>query len=144
MADRLDLGPLENTTGYLLRAAWRHSARTFTAYFQSVDINQQQYAILTLINGNPGCAVGDLSEPLGITPNNIVGLIGGLVKRKLVARAVHPDDRRVRTLRLTKSGEAFLRELFAIHAEYEAEYNRRLGEQRIAALCALLRDFDRL
>jgi len=138
----IDRGPLENVFGFLLRAAWRDSARVFAKYFRSLDINPQQYATLVLISRNPGCATGDLTEPLGVTANNIVRLIETLSERGLVEKTVDAADRRVRLLRLTDEGTAFLARLFEIHEHYDAEFREKLGADNIDRLCEILHRFD--
>jgi DNA-binding MarR family transcriptional regulator len=138
----LDLGGLDTTFGFLLHAAWRDALRTFGDHFADTGITPLTYSILLLLDRNPGCAPGDLSEVMGVTSNNMTRLLDELIARKLVERSVRATDRRARTLRLTAEGETMIAELRARHARYEAAFNARIGAERIERLCEILRHFD--
>lgn len=139
---KINRGVLEDTFGFMLRAAWRDAARTFTRYFRTFDINPQQFATLTLVSLNPGCATGDLTEPLGITPNNMVKLVDNLALRGLLEKSTPAHDKRVRVLHLTPGGRDLLNQLYATHRKYDAEFEKKLGVDNIQRLCAILRLFD--
>jgi DNA-binding MarR family transcriptional regulator len=141
-AKGLDLGGLDGTFGFLLHAAWRDAARTFAEYFGETGITPLGYSILLLIARNPGCAPGDLCEIMGVTSNNMTRLIDDLSRRSLIERTVHAADRRARRLQLTAQGAATLEGLRARHAAYEADFNDRIGAERIDRLCEILRHFD--
>jgi Transcriptional regulators len=136
-----DLAGLEHTFGFLLHAAWRDALKAFNAFFAGTDMTPSAYAVLMLIQSNPGCAPGDLSEIMGITSNNMTRTLDDLVARKLAVRRVSDADRRVRLLYLTDAGVAFLKELRRRHAAYEAHFDEQIGAERIAALCDILRRF---
>ncbi|MCW2367298.1 DNA-binding MarR family transcriptional regulator [Sphingobium sp. B7D2B] len=135
------LAGLEHTFGFLLHAAWRDASTTFNRFFAGTDMTPSAYSVLLLIHSNPGCAPGDLSEIMGITSNNMTRLLDDLVKRGFVAREVCEADRRVRLLRMTAAGTDFLAELRRCHDAYEAHFDARIGQERIAQLCELLRRF---
>ena len=138
----MDRGLLEDTFGFLLRAAWRDAARTFTRHFRAFDINPQQFATLILVHLNPGCATGDLTEPLGITPNNMVRLLDILAARGLLEKSTSLHDKRVRVLHMTPAGRDFLTQLYTAHRDYDAEFEKKLGADNIQRLCEILRLFD--
>lgn len=138
----INRGSLENTFGFLVRAAWRDALRTFTRHFRAVDINPQQYATLILVNLNPGCSTGDLSDPLGITPNNMVRLVDGLAERELLEKSTPSHDKRVRVLHLTPAGRDLMKQLYIIHDGYDAEFKKKVGPENLDRLCEILRLFD--
>lgn len=138
----LDLGGLETTFGFLLHAAWRDALRTFGDHFAGTGMTPLTYSLLLLLERNPGCAPGDLSEIMGVTSNNMTRLLDELIARDLVERTVDVTDRRARRLRLTPDGAAMIGELRERHERYEAEFNARVGADRIEQLCAILRQFD--
>lgn len=137
-----NLNSLESTFGFLMHAAWRETLKMFNDYFEGTDITPQAYSVLLLIEGNPGCTPGDLSEIMGITSNNMTRLLDDLVARGLISRRIDGKDRRARLLRLTEEGMASLRDLASRHAAYEAHFHDRLGKERIVQLCDILARFD--
>ncbi|WP_354595997.1 MarR family winged helix-turn-helix transcriptional regulator [Streptomyces sp. JL1001] len=48
--------------------------------------------------------MGELGEPLGMSPRNMTVLVDGLEKEGLVRRVVHPSDRRIKLVELTEAG----------------------------------------
>ncbi|MDB5685069.1 MAG: MarR family transcriptional regulator [Sphingomonas bacterium] len=138
----MDLNVLGDTFGYLLRRAWRDVDRRFQYHFRTLRLTAPQYSILILVNANPDCTPGDLVQPLGISQNNLVGIIGDLIDRGYVRKAAHSQDRRARILALTESGSAVLAEAHAAHAVYAAEYLRRIGADNLRELVRLLTMFD--
>jgi DNA-binding MarR family transcriptional regulator len=136
------LSTLDGAFGFLLQAAWRDAQKTFNDFFAGLDITPSAYAVLLLIEGNPGCTPGDLSEIMAITPNNMSRLLDDLVRRDLIARGVAQADRRVRCLQITHSGERLLRDLVDRHEAFEAHFSERIGVEQIDALRQILRRFD--
>src|SRR6185436_2896985 len=53
-------------------------------------------------------SVGQLGESLGLTMPSTSRMVDDLVKRGWLEREEHPDDRRVRVLRVSKAGAAFV------------------------------------
>lgn len=140
-ADELHLGTLENALGFLLLAGWRDASRHFAKHFEDAEITPASFGVLGLIGGNPGVTIASLCAVMGITPNNMNRIIGRLEERKLVLKFVAEDDRRVRSLCLTRKGQEYLEKLTARHGAYEAEFDKHVGAQRAEQLRALLRFF---
>ncbi|QNA85368.1 MarR family transcriptional regulator [Sphingomonas sp. So64.6b] len=90
------------------------------------------------IRHNPGCPPSALSSLLHITPNNLVPHIDGLVSRGYVGRTSSETDRRIKHLRLTESGETFVRLLARKHDEVRARVEARMGTENVAKLLELL------
>jgi DNA-binding MarR family transcriptional regulator len=139
----MDLGVLAETFGYLLRRAWRDVDRRFQYHFRTLDLTSPQYSILILIDRNLDCTPGDLVEPLGISQNNLVGIIGDLIEKGYVRKATHGADRRARILTLTDMGRAALAAAHTVHEGYTAEYLERIGTDNLLELVRLLKMFDR-
>ncbi|WP_404714116.1 MarR family winged helix-turn-helix transcriptional regulator [Sphingomonas sp. MMS24-J13] len=139
----MDMGILIDTFGYLLRRAWRDADRRFAHHFRTLDISAVQFSVLELIDRNPGCTPGDLVMPMGITQNNMVGIIADLVKRGFVTKKTDAHDRRARKLSLTDEGATMLSAAHAVHDLYLAEYAQRIGAGNLKDLVRLLRMFDR-
>jgi DNA-binding MarR family transcriptional regulator len=139
----MDMGILIDTFGYLLRRAWRDSDRRFVYHFRTLDISAVQFSVMVLIDRNPGCTPGDLVVPMGITQNNMVGIIADLIKRGFVTKKTDANDRRARILTLTADGAKMLIAAHAVHEDYLAEYAERIGGGDMKELVRILRMFDR-
>lgn len=70
------------------------------------DLDPSFYSVLVELDDQPGIDQRRLGEALGIDRTTIGDIVDELERRSLVDRAVHPDDRRARVLRLTKKGDA--------------------------------------
>jgi DNA-binding MarR family transcriptional regulator len=84
----------------------------------------QSTTLLMLEDGNPK-AMRSLSDYFMCDASTVTGLIDRLEARKLVTRANHPTDRRVKLLTLTDEG-SMLRD--AIRSENQAAETERLNE----------------
>ena len=57
------------------------------------------------------CTMSAVAQELGCGPSNITRLIDKLEARALVERRAHPDDRRIKSLAMTRKGAALRRRL---------------------------------
>lgn len=60
--------------------------------------------VVLFVRSEKGCTLGEIGECLGVSPANITGLVEGLVRKGLVSRVEHAQDRRKRLARLTGRG----------------------------------------
>ena len=66
------------------------------------------FSILSVIHHNPGITSRQLCAALNLLPPNLVGKIGALESRGLLARQPHPQDGRALGLHLTAEGQALM------------------------------------
>ncbi|HKY86393.1 MAG TPA: MarR family transcriptional regulator [Pseudorhodoplanes sp.] len=104
-------------------------AGNFITLCTNLDIRPAQFAILTVIENNPGLKQIDVSLALGIKRTNMVALIDALQKRDLVRRVTVKSDRRSYALHLTSKGKALMSKLRACAARHEKEVGAVLGAQ---------------
>jgi DNA-binding MarR family transcriptional regulator len=135
-------GELEQTVGFLLRAAWKELSRQFTFFFREYDFTPALYAIMVLVDLNPGCGAGDLAKPMGISQNNLVHLVDELVERGLLTKTPHPKDKRVKVLELTGKGAATLAQLRQAHKLYEKQALQALSAKDLKELKRILAYFE--
>ena len=83
----IDLGPLPELIGYVLRRAQLAVFQDFFAAFAPFDIRPAQFSVLTIIERNPGLTQTQVAEALGIKRTNFVGMLDELEKRGLAERA---------------------------------------------------------
>jgi DNA-binding MarR family transcriptional regulator len=141
-AGDIDIAPLPDVIGYMLRRAHLVVVKNFITICRTLDIRPAQFAILTVIENNPGLKQIDISLALGIKRTNMVALIDILEKRGLVRRVTVPSDRRSYALHLTPKGKSFMSKLRDCAAQHEKEVGAALGpngrEQLLGHLRGLL------
>ena len=100
----IDLGPLPELIGYVLRRAQLVVFQDFFAAFAPFDIRPAQFSVLTVIERNPGLTQSQVAEALGIKRTNFVGMLDELEKRGLAERRQAARDKRSYALYLTADG----------------------------------------
>lgn len=134
-------GPLTEYLGYALRRAQMSAVAEFLEAFKEVDLRPTQFAVLTLIDENPGVRQTEVCEALGIQKANFVPLLNELERRGLALRKSVVADRRSSALHLTPLGNTLLQRARAIHEAYEGRFIARLGKRGHDQLLALLNKF---
>lgn len=123
----LDLGPLPGLIGYVLRRAQLAVYQDFAHTYARFGIRPVQYAVLTVIELNPGQKQTAVGAALGVKRANFVAVCDELEQRHLIVRRRIPNDRRSYALHLTRKGEALLKELHLASAGHEARIAAALG-----------------
>jgi DNA-binding MarR family transcriptional regulator len=134
----VDLGPLPELIGYMLRRAQLAVFQDFARSYAKFGIRPAQYAVLTVIERNPGLKQKDVSEALGIKRANFVAMCDELEKLGLASRRQVITDRRSYALHLTRKGETLMRKLHAVNAEHEGRIVQLIGEDGRNRLIPLL------
>jgi DNA-binding MarR family transcriptional regulator len=135
----VDLGPLGETIGYVLRCAQLAVFDEAIRVFAELDLRPAQYSVLALVGHRPGLKQSDVAAALGIQRANFVTLLDGLERRGLARRSPTPHDRRSYALHLTVDGERLLARANTLVADIEARLDARLGPAGSEQLLALLR-----
>ena len=136
----VDLGPLPELTGYVLRRAQLAVFQDFFAAFAPFDVRPAQFSVLTVIERNPGLTQSQVAEALGIKRTNFVGMLDELERRGLAERRQTARDKRSYALHLTTEGAALMRRLKPVLKAHESRMVGKVGEDGRAALIALLRE----
>ena len=133
----IDLGPLPELIGYVLRRAQLAVFQDFFAAFAPFDVRPAQFSVLTIIERNPGLTQTKVAEALGIKRTNFVGMLDELEKRSLAERR-QARDKRSYALYLTADGAALMRKLKPVLKAHEARMIARVGNEGRNRLVALL------
>ena len=136
----VDLGPLPELTGYVLRRAQLAVFQDFFAAFAPFDIRPAQFSVLTVIERNPGLTQSQVAEALGIKRTNFVGMLDELERRGLAERRQTARDKRSYALYLTADGAALMRRLKPVLKAHESRMVALVGEEGRDRLIALLHD----
>jgi DNA-binding MarR family transcriptional regulator len=137
-ASEIDLGMLPNLVGYMLRRAQLAVFQDFWRSYADLDIRPAQYAVLIVIERNPGLRQSQISSALNIKRANLVALLDSLENRGLAKRVPVASDRRSYALHLTDDGTAMMRKLAEASAGHEARINAIIGESGRKELLRLL------
>jgi MarR family transcriptional regulator, 2-MHQ and catechol-resistance regulon repressor len=78
-------------------------------------------------------------SPVWLTPGSISVAVDRLVKKGLVSRKDHPDDRRVRQVELTPEGRALISRGFGEHAAAMEDVANVLSKNERLTLLRLLK-----
>jgi DNA-binding MarR family transcriptional regulator len=135
----INFGPLADYIGYALRRAQMASVTEFLDAMKPVDLRPTQFAVLILINENPGVRQTEVCAALGLQKANFVPLLNELQHRGLAVRKAGAPDRRASALHLTARGEALLKKANELHSAWEASLEARLGANGREQLLGLLR-----
>lgn len=137
-SDAIDLGHLSGLIGYMLRRAQLAVFQDFARTYAKFGIRPAQYAVLTIIERNPGLKQKDVSEALGIKRANFVAMCDELEKLGLAMRRQVATDRRSYALHLTRKGELLMKKLHAANREHEARLVGEIGQEGRDRLIPLL------
>jgi DNA-binding MarR family transcriptional regulator len=74
----------------------------------STDLTVPQFRTLAFVNRNQGSPLCKVADHMGLTPPSASTLVDGLIKRGMMTREEHPDDRRRVRLTVTGPGQEIL------------------------------------
>ena len=133
--------PLSGYVGYALRRAQGVIFADFNHALAQLDLRPVQFAVLLMIDQNPGASQSGVSAALGIQKANFVATIADLVKRELLRRRKSDTDGRTYSLSLTRSGRSLLQHASQLQSVHEARVAAHIGKEGRLQLLGLL---DRL
>ena len=136
----IDLGPLPELIGYVLRRAQLVVFQDFFQAFAPFNISPAQFSVLSVIERNPGLTQSQVAEALGIKRTNFVGLLDELERAWLAERRQAARDKRSYALYLTADGAALMRKLKPVLKAHEARMIARIGESGRDRLVELLHE----
>lgn len=137
-ATDLDLSHLSGMVGYAIRRAQVALFRDLKARFRVLDISPAQFAVLLVVEANPGLAQARVAEALGIERARLVLMLDRLEHRNLLVRTRSKSDRRSHALHLTSAGARMLRTLLDLQAEHERDIEEAIGAKGKADLLSVL------
>jgi DNA-binding MarR family transcriptional regulator len=136
--------PLDGLIGYALRRAQLAIFADFNQALASLNLRPGQFAVLTLIDQNPGTSQSSVSEALGIQKANFVATIAELANRGLVRRRKLETDARTYSLGLTPRGRTLLEDANKLQSVHEARVIAQIGADGRVQLLNLLERVARL
>lgn len=134
----IDHGMLTGLVGFHLRHAQIAVFRDFAATVGTLDITPGLFAVLVLIECNPGLKQTELAKAVHLDRSTVVSVVDSLQRRGLVTRRAVAHDRRSNALELTPAGGTLLKTLKRRVAAHEKRLARGLNARELATLAALL------
>ena len=83
---------------------------------ERTDLGDSDFRVLEVLLHKGPLPVNTIGPKVWLTPGSISVAVDRLVKKGLVSRKDHPDDRRVRRVELTAKGRALITRGFREHA----------------------------
>ncbi len=123
----LDISLIDRSVLFQIRRSQTLLGRRFQSRFSDFGITPGEYGVLLLIASNPGRKQTEIADALGMQRANFVPLINSLEARHLMERRAAAQDKRSNALYLTAAGDAFVKDICAAEATFEAECTARLG-----------------
>ena len=131
-----ELRDVQQASYLLHRMAERQQAH-YTACAAEFELSAAQSKVLMSLQPGEAVPMRALAERVGSDPSNLTGLVDKLEARGALRRMPDPDDRRVKTLRLTEDGQR-LRESFWHRLTHDAGPIAPLSPVQVRQLCQLL------
>ena len=126
-AAALDVRLLNASVGYMLRRAQLAVSADFGETLAEIRLRPGQFAVLTVLDRNPGVTQSEVSAALSIQRANFVSIIDNLERRGLAKRTSSATDRRSNSLTLTAAGRRMLERASDLQRAHETRIVHRLG-----------------
>ncbi len=139
----VQLGVLHDYIGFHLRQAQNASFKAFKRQTDEPDLRPGWFAVLALIDVNPGITPVLLSRASGRDKSTLTPVIRDLTHRHLIRRTPVAGDKRSYALALTDAGREKLKTLSAHAAVHDRKLDEIAGPKK-AELLALLRRISAL
>lgn len=143
-SDMVDLGPLPDLLGHLLRRAYTRMLLDFSENTADVGVTAGEFTLLCLVEANPGITLGLLASAAGLDKSTLSPAMQRLTERGLVERHAVSGDRRAQALELSEAGRQVLAPLKRRVAEMESRLAAPLTMAERDCLMQLLRKLNRL
>jgi DNA-binding MarR family transcriptional regulator len=91
------------------------------------------------MNPKEAIPMNTISCALSCDASNVTGIVDRLLSQGYIVREEKPEDRRVKMITLTTSGEKMRYQLLGALSEYELPEFKRLTSEQQGALASLLR-----
>ena len=135
----IDFGPFGDWIGFQLRMAQIASFQSYARHAQGNGLSPGRFAVLILIDRNPGISQTMLSRAIGSDKSTLTPLLDDLVKRGLISRGRTRADRRIYELKLTDQGRKAMRAMHERAQQHESGLDEIVGPEDRALFMKILR-----
>src|SRR5690242_15240578 len=117
---------VDGHSGYLLRQAWQSFQGAMDNALRRHNITSAQYAVLSVLERDPGVSGADLARACNTTPQATNGVLATLERDALIQRHPHPTHGRILQVELTDEGrrrlQAVTPSIRALERSLEADF----------------------
>jgi len=106
---------------------------------EQTELGDSDFRVLEVLLHKGPLPVNTIGPKVWLTPGSISVAVDRLVKKGLVSRKDHPDDRRVRRVELTPKGRALITQGFGEHAAAMEDVADVLSKNERLTLLRLLK-----
>jgi MarR family multiple antibiotic resistance transcriptional regulator len=103
-----------------------------------IAISPAEAHVLSLLSARDPCSIADVHRSFGHRRSTLTSILDRLEDRGLIAREIHPDDRRSVLLRLTPEGRPLAGKARRTLERLEAGALSCVGEPQVAAFIAVI------
>jgi DNA-binding MarR family transcriptional regulator len=126
------------SVGFLLSQLGFLSSRSFSEALEPLGIGPREFLLMRFVAASEGESQQALAVRLGIPPSRMVALTDHLEDAGLVERRSDAEDRRVRTLHLTRKGRGVLDRASKVAIDYETRLCAGINREERETLIDLL------
>ena len=105
---------------------------------REIAISQAEAHVLSHLSARGPCSIADVHDSFGHRRSTLTSILNRLEDRGLIAREIHPDDRRSYLLRLTREGRPLATKARRTLERLEDEALSCVSEQQAAAFIAVI------
>lgn len=131
-------GASENLYWMLLQVAFR-AKHGLMRLAEEHDLTVVQLHTLCIMNPKEAVPMSTISCALLCDASNVTGIVDRLLAQDYIKREEKPEDRRVKMITLTPSGEALRYQILGAMSEYELPEFKRLNSEQSTQLKSLLK-----
>jgi DNA-binding MarR family transcriptional regulator len=113
------VNPMDRYVGYKIRRLKHAIINELNDILRPFDLRIMDFAILCIVDANPGLYQNEIARLLGAEPPAVVLALDRLEKAGYLVRRLGDSDRRLRTLHLTPSGKQLQKKVAAKVEEQE-------------------------
>jgi DNA-binding MarR family transcriptional regulator len=139
IGNEINLGFFEDAVGFHLRTAHEAAFRAFLKRVSDSNTPPWRFAILALIDANPGLTQVALARTTRRDPSSLTPALDDLCNRSLVTRIRQVNNRRSYALRLTPLGKKVMQQLRVSAVAHERELDRLVGQEQRAQFIQTLK-----
>lgn len=137
----VDMGPLSDSLGFLLRLAQLRAFEDFFSDRGPSGLKPGEFSVLWVIARNRGIRQSVLGQRLMIKRAHMTKLIRGMEDQGLVSRRIPDADRRAVELTLTAAGERDVSRAADAFFAYEKTTGAPLSKGEVTQLVSLLQKY---
>lgn len=137
-AEPLDQGILHGLLGRQLRVTYLAVFRTIEEQLAHFGITPQQFALLVIVERNPGARQTLIAKARGLDKSTLVPMIDRLERDGLLERRPLASDRRIRAIWITEHGRKVLEQAIPIVQKGDDLLRTHLSDGEIAELLRLM------